>query len=150
MSKKIAFPKSLFLANILVKVVLVMLVISLFCIPICTDWYDAVSGQPPIETELNICFYTVIAFAFAAVWKLNALLAHISKQETFVEENVKALRIISWCCYAIAGVFLILAYLRPLAFIVAFAAAFFGLIMQVLKNVFAMAVELKDENDFTI
>ncbi len=150
MSKQIAFPKSLFLARVLVKVVMVMLGIALFCIPICTEWYDAVSGQPPIKMQLNICLYASVGIGFAAVWMLQSLLSHITKQEIFVRENVTALRVISWCCYAIAIIFLYLAFLRSLAFIVSFAAGFFGLIMQVLKNVFSTGVDLQDENNFTI
>ena len=38
--------------------------------------------------------------------------------------------------------------LRP--FPKAFAAAFFGLILRVLKNVFARAVTLQEEADYTI
>lgn len=143
-------PKSLFLSRILVKVVMLLCVAALFCIPICTEWYDAVSAQEPIAPLLNVCGYLCIGIGFLAVWQLDALLRRIHAQEIFVEKNVSALRIISWCCFGIAVVLLVLSFWRMLAFIVAFAAAFFGLIMRVLKNVFALAVELRQENDFTI
>ena len=41
------------------------------------------------------------------------------------------------------------AYYIPF-FFVAIAAGFVGLIVRVIKNVFAEAIALKDENDFTI
>ena len=60
------------------------------------------------------------------------------------------LRIISWCCFGIAALFFVLTFFRMLALIITFAAALFGMIMRVLKNVFELAVELRQENDFTI
>ena len=35
-------------------------------------------------------------------------------------------------------------------FVVVIAAAFFGLILRVIKNVFEQAIVIKEENDFTI
>ena len=67
-----------------------------------------------------------------------------------VSENVSAMRGLSWCCVAVcvitgvAGIFYF-----PFFFVFA-ASGFFALILRVIKNVFAYAVDVKDENDYTI
>lgn len=142
--------RSLKLTRLLNIATIFLGVAALFCIPICTEWYDAVSGQEPIRNLLNVIFYLTVFLALIALWKLNGLLSRIIHQQIFVSENVTVLRIISWCCFGISALFLFLTFYRFLAFIVAFAAGFFGLIIRVLKNVFELAVNLREEQDFTI
>lgn len=142
--------RSLLLSRALTWAVLILAGSALFFIPVVTDWYDAVSGKEPIKLVLNICFYICDAFAILAVWELNVLLTNISKQELFTDRNVKCVRIISWCCFGVAAVFCVLTFWRLLALMVAFIAAFVGLILRVVKNMLAAAKELREENDFTI
>ena len=141
---------SLRLTRYLTIGVIFLCVAAAFCIPICTEWYDAVSGQEPIHNLLNVILYISDALGLISMWELNGMLKRISKQEIFTAENVKVLRVISWCCFGIAALSFFLAFFRMLAFFVGFAAGFFGMIMRVLKNVFELAVEMRQENDFTI
>ncbi len=150
MSKQWKPTHSLFLSRILVMAVFCLLIALLFCIPLITEWYDSVSGQEPIALVLNICLYLSDAAGFAAAFSLHRLLGNIRKQEIFVDANVTCLRVISWCCFGLALVFFVLGFRRSLAWLITFAAAFFGLIMRVLKNVFQLAVEMRKENDYTI
>lgn len=150
MSKQWKPSHSLYLSRLLVMVVFCLLIGMLGWIPFLTEWYDAVSGHPPIRLLLNIVLYLSDAIGFAAVFHLHRLLNNIRKQEIFVDSNVTCLRVISWCCFGIAVLFLVLGFWRSLAWLITFAAGFFGLIMRVLKNVFALAVEMRQENDYTI
>lgn len=85
---------------------------------------------------------TVRPVAFAA--------QHQRGQRFLSRENVSILRLLSWCCIA-AGLVCLFSALYYMPFlIVSAAAAFVGLILRVVKNVFAEAVRLKDENDYTI
>lgn len=95
-------------------------------------------------------FYLCAAFAFTALFYLNRLLKNIAEDRIFIEENVKILRILSWCCYFVGIVMAVYSFEAYPFVIIAAAAAFFGLIIRVLKNVFAKAVEIKEENDGTI
>ena len=81
---------------------------------------------------------------------LHRLLRNISEEEVFIQENVRSLRIMSWCLIAAALVYLVGSLFDWYLVVFAAAAAFVGLILRVVKNVFAQAVELKNENDFTI
>ncbi len=143
--------KSLFLSRILVKVVFVLLIAAIFCIPVCADWYDAVSGHAdPVFLPLCIVLYLSVALGFVLDLSLHRLLHNIAKQEVFTDANIRCLRVIAWCCFGVAILFAVLAFWRPLVMIVAFAGAFFGLILRVLKNVMEQAVRLREEQDYTI
>lgn len=85
-----------------------------------------------------------------ALYHLYRLLIEIEHKNVFTLQNIRHLRILSWCCTAAAVICLASAfYYLPFLF-VAIAAAFMALILRVIKNVFVEAHEIKSENDFTI
>lgn len=101
-------------------------------------------------TGFYIVFYTCTVLAFTALFFLNKLLSNISAEKVFIDENVKFIRLLSWCCYLVGIVLAVYSFWAYPFVVIAAAAAFFGLIMRVLKNVFAKAVEIREENDGTI
>ena len=94
--------------------------------------------------------YTACVPATVALWGLNRLLTNIENGQVFIYENVNIMRILSWRCIT-AGIICLVStsYYMPFL-IIAAAAGFVGLILRVVKNVFAQAVEIKEYNDFTI
>lgn len=81
---------------------------------------------------------------------LYRLLRRIELEQVFIIANVEYLRRISWSCFAGAAISMASsAYYFPWIF-VAVAAAFMGLIVRVVKNIVAQAVELKNESELTI
>lgn len=141
---------SLRLTTIINWVAFATVVFLMFFIPVMARWYDDVSMTPPIFLPLCICLYLSAGQGLVVLLTLGRLLHNLNRDRIFVTQNVTCLRIISWCCFGISLVFLGLAWFRSLGLLVAFAAAFFGLILRVLKNVFARAVALQDEADYTI
>ncbi|MDR2296572.1 MAG: DUF2975 domain-containing protein [Clostridiales Family XIII bacterium] len=96
-------------------------------------------------------YYACCVPALVALFLLDRLLRNIKGGLVFTEGNVRALRAISWCCFAEALILTIAALrLAPILLAVAVVVAFFGLILRVVKNVIDAAVALKSENDFTI
>lgn len=88
--------------------------------------------------------------AAVLLYCLYRLLHSIEHEEVFISANVEYLRRISWCCFAGAIIcFASTLYYFPWIF-VAVAAAFMGLIVRVIKNIIAQAVELKNESEYTI
>lgn len=81
---------------------------------------------------------------------LNRILSNVKTGAVFTAGTVKMLRVISYCCFAAAVIFAVLGIWRLLALLLCFAAAFVGLLLRVLKNVFQQAVLIREENDFTI
>ncbi len=95
-------------------------------------------------------YYTFCIPALVALIALDRLLASVKRGEVFTAGNVRYLRIISWSCFAAAVVLLVSTLVSIVFFVLAILAAFFGIILRAVKNLFAAAVTLKDENDFTI
>ncbi len=96
------------------------------------------------------CFYPSAVFAYTTLYCLIKLLFNIKKQEIFISRNVSYLRIISWCCFAVALITLIGGFYYVPFLLIAVAAAFVGLMLRVVKNVMQNAVEIKEENELTI
>lgn len=106
---------------------------------------------PAVEIVLLVLGYLCAALAFWMLYNLYRFLGRLEQGEVFVPQTVLALRRISWCCTWAAVLCLpvgIWIYL-PFAFL-AVAAGFMALLVRVLKNAFAQAVQMKDELDYTI
>lgn len=143
--------RSVVVTAVLIKTAMVLCVIALFIMPYAADRYDEISiYSDSVKVPLMVTFYICAAVGFVILFVLDKLVSNIRKKQVFTDENVKYLRILSYCCFIITIVTLIFARLRIMAFIVTFAAAFFGLILRVIKNCFAEAIRLREENDFTI
>ena len=148
--------KSLNLSILLVRILFVLIIILALCVPIMVRWYDIVSPdrtgiiEGSVFWPLSICLYLSAVCGEVCLYHLHKLLKNIKNAIVFKPENCKHLRYISWCCLLVAIPFGIFGFWRFLGFFVAFAAAFFGLVLRVLKNVFVRAVEIQEENDYTI
>ena len=126
--------KSLTLSLWVVRIFMVVLVAAVFFLPSLLDWYLEFSVRPD----------SII------LWFLNKLLSNIRRDDVFIEGNVHCLRVISWSCFAVGVIYLILGISFPFSLLIGIAATFIWLILRVLKNVFAQAVVIKAENDYTI
>ena len=141
---------SVMITSILVKAVFVLIIVCCIFAPFIVRIYDnrifALFG-------MSVYLPTIITLYLAAlviVIALDRLLSNIRQGKVFTSGNVKILRLISYCCFAVSVIFIYFSILRPFAWLVVIAAAFFGLILRVIKNVFEQAIVIKEENDFTI
>ncbi len=144
---------SVMITSILVKAVFVLIIVCCIFAPFIVRVYDngiiALTGSS-VYLPMIITLYLAAAVALVIVVALDRLLSNIRHDKVFVPGNVKILRLISYCCFAVSVIFIYFSILRPFAWLVVIAAAFFGLILRVIKNVFEQAIEIKEENDFTI
>ncbi len=125
-------------------------VVCLPFVPLIARWYDTYSNKPSIYVPFIACVYTALVPAGIIIYLLNSLLTNISKGRVFEHDNVKILRIISYCCFAISAVSVVMTFWRLLGGLLVLAFAFMGLLLRVLKNVFEQAVVLREENDLTV
>ena len=143
--------RSIAITSALIQVAIVLCAAALFLMPYAAKMYEQISFQRDnVTVPLLITFYVCAAFGFVILFVLNKLIKNIGSEKVFIDENVKLLKILSYCCFAIAVVTLIFARFRILVFVITFAAAFIGLILRVIKNCFTEAIRLREENDFTI
>ena len=94
--------------------------------------------------------YMILAVVVAADVMLFVLLLRVKKGMVFTSVSTELVRGISWCCFLLGAVFCALGIYFQLAFILAFAAAFLGICLRVVKNVLEEATEIKEENDLTV
>ena len=115
-------------------------------------WYSGIrfEGASSYTVMLAATIYVISVPAWICLWNLRRLLMNIMSEKPFVEENVRYLRIVSWCCAAAAIVCLVSGCYYFTFFIVSAAAAFMMLIVRIVKNVFRQAVDMKSELDLTI
>lgn len=146
--------KSIILSSCIIKAVYVAAAVCCFAAPFMVRYYDDTvqisHGLPSVFVPLLVTLYCVVPPAVGALICLDLLLHNIRKGRPFIAQNVKLLRIISYCCFGVSAVFVYFSFLKPFAFVIVFAAAFIGLILRVVKNCFEQAVAIREENDFTI
>ena len=139
--------RSLLLSRVCVWVFTVLLAALLLTAPWFWNWILWRSSVRMVYIGVT---YASGVPAAVVLFCLHRLLRNISEEEVFIQENVRSLRIMSWCLIAAALVYLVGSLFDWYLVVFAAAAAFVGLILRVVKNVFAQAVELKNEYDFTI
>lgn len=144
-------PKSIYLSSILIKLFMLVLVISIFTLPFIVSWYiDIANKEQIIYWPLLITLYASLVPASIALFCLNRLLENAKKDLVFVTNNVKSMRILSWCCFAVTIIFSVFGFYYILSLLISIMAALVGLMFRILKNIFEQAIAIKEENDFTI
>ncbi|MBP1760488.1 MAG: hypothetical protein H6Q64_30 [Firmicutes bacterium] len=144
--------KSIGLSKLCILLFIIALIIVVVSAPWLTHWFVGFSQNDLGGTE-SFFMATIYLGSIPAAYLLYNLLTLIRRIETgevFIAANVERLRRISWSCFLGAGLALVSTfYYIPWLFVFV-AAAFMGLIVRVVKNVVAQAVELKNEADYTI
>ena len=144
--------RSILLSKICIVLFLLVLLAVLFIAPWLLRWdgYTAAAVGRENEGYFLISLYSCGAMALILLIKLYSLVFNIGKAEVFIHKNVSLLRHISWLCYGASFISLVsTAYFFPWL-IIGIAAAFMGLIVRIVKNVMQQAIEIKEENEFTI
>lgn len=113
-------------------------------------WKENGAAIQDVSTLFIACFYPCALFAYVTLYSLLRVLFNIKKEDIFVSSNVKYLRRISWCCFAVAIITLVGGFFYVPFLLIAVAAAFMGLMLRIIKNVMQNAVEINEENELTI
>lgn len=154
---------SVMLSIVVCFAVAAALTVALFIGPwAIRNWFIFIRGWSGAEPNLQqlllvfkITFYPCAVFGYVTLYSLIRLLFHIRREDIFIHQNVTYLRRISWCCFAVALITLVVGVLDFNSFTVPFiavaaAAGFVGLMLRVVKNVMQAAVEIREENELTI
>lgn len=99
---------------------------------------------------LILCLYLCNIPAIVLLCAMNRLLKNLQAGDVFIPANVRLLHRIALCCF-IACVLCLAGCLcfLPLG-IVSIAVGFMGLIVRIVRDVFAQAVPMRDELDLTV
>ena len=124
----------------------------LLFLPSLLDWYMTLRpgmGAVP-RLALMLGFYCSAPAVFFALWELDRMLRAILGRQVFVWRNVKSISRVRWCCLAVSLICLPAAcFYTPIIFM-SIIMFFLTLILSVLANVMAAAVEIREENDLTV
>ena len=134
-----------------IRIIFLIVAALLFAMPALVQWYKAFRELGPRSAEaILIGFYCCAPVIFYALWCIERLVRNILKDQVFIHPNVSYLRRLRWCC-ALVGLICIPAacFYMPLIFLV-IIMLFLAVVVSVVKNVLAAAVELREENDLTI
>lgn len=146
-----AHTKSARLTLCLTFLILIAVMAAAVTLPCLTDWYIRKTGRKEeLRTVIMTVCYICLPAALAALYSLIRLLKNILDGEIFIQGNVLHLRLLSWYCGAVSLITLAAGYFYLPFYLVGLAAVFFTLILRVIKNVFAAAIEIKTENELTV
>ena len=139
------------IASIIATALLTVLVIAaVIFLPQIMQVYSKMRDGIDV-TGLMIALYVSALPGLLCSVLLMKLLFNIRAGAIFVKKNVTILQILSYCCMFVGVEYIAICYRRYIAMIfVGFAALFIGLILRVIKNVFDKAIEIREENDYTI
>lgn len=130
-----------------------VLAVLAFVFPSVVTWYFTTYGQSlVVETirRLMLAFYICLPVGFAALGLLAKILSNLRKELLFIRQNAICFRWLSVCALYVGvtcvatGIF----YLPLL--LIAVAAFFIGLLLQVLVRLLLTACDLSEENSLTI
>ena len=153
--------KSTVCSLVCTRAVMVLLIIAAVFLPKLIGYYFSSNAAYRVSylgaamdqaggTTLMVTLYLCCIPAAAALICLDRLLSNIMKGSIFIDRNVKFLRVISWCCFLVGAILLILVRYYIFFICAAIIVALMGLIVRVVKNVIEEAVVIKKENDYTI
>ena len=91
-----------------------------------------------------------VPVALFALWTMDRLVGNVLKKQVFVTENVSLIRRIRWCCAGVSGLCIVPAWFYPPLWLMVVIMAFLALVVSLVKNIMAAAVELREENDLTV
>ena len=124
----------------------------LFTLPAFLDWY--VTLRPAMRESARWAllggFYCSAPAVFLALWELDRMLRCILGRQVFIWPNVRSISRVRWCCLAVSLVCLPAAFYYPPIIFMSIIMFFLTLILSVLANVMAAAVEIREENDLTV
>lgn len=129
----------------------VAVVIMVFAFPPLLRWYSGIRPFRDYGQEaLTIAFYCCVPVVLFALWCIDRLVTNVLREEVFVETNTGYIRRIRWCCVGVSVICLPASvFYPPLVFMVVIMA-FLALVVSMVKNIMAAAIELREENDLTI
>ena len=133
------------------RVIFVSVAALAFLLPWLMDLYIAAR---PLDSDAQkaifLAYYACTPVVLFALWNIEWLVRRILAGEVFIANNVRRISRLRWCCLLVSLICLPATFFYlPLLFMVVIMG-FLGLVVSVVANVMAAAVEIREENDMTI
>ena len=133
------------------SVIFVSVAALAFLLPWLMDLYIAAR---PLDSDAQkaifLAYYACTPVVLFALWNIEWLVRRILAGDVFIPNNVRRISRLRWCCLLVSLICLPATFFYlPLLFMVVIMG-FLGLVVSVVANVMAAAVEIREENDMTI
>ena len=128
---------------------ILLVLMMIWCYPIA-KWVIGDRNAGTSTLAAVIAFYSCCPAAWYALFGITRILKNVLKDQVFTDDTVRILRRLSWCCAFVALVSAVAFFFYKVFSVFALGAALMMLILRVLKNVMAKAVEIKKENELTV
>lgn len=157
--------KSVGILKVIIKICYILLAAVVFVtwfITTGTITWDGDSFKLIEEFQVRLLsfpFYAVVPAGYAALVCIDKLLTNIKKDLVFEAETLKYLNIISYACVYASVVGIVSVVISLVSdvydFIIVFSLLslgelFMAIVLQVIKQVFRKAIDIKEENELTI
>ena len=114
-------------------------------------WYQTLRQLPwQVCAVIMGGFYCCVPAVLYALWCIERLLVNVLRENVFIPANVRCIRRIRWCCAWVSLLCLGAGLAYPPLLFLAVIMVFLALMVSVVKNVMAAAVEIREENDLTV
>lgn len=157
--------KSVGILKVIIKICYILLAAVVFVmwfITTGTITWDGDSFKLIEEFQVRLLsfpFYAVVPAGYAALVCIDKLLTNIKKDLVFEAATLKYLNIISYACVYASVVGIVSVVISLVSdvydFIIVFSLLslgelFMAIVLQVIKQVFRKAIDIKEENELTI
>lgn len=157
--------KSVDILKVIIKICYILLAAVVFVmwfITTGTITWDGDSFKLIEEFQVRLLsfpFYAVVPAGYVALVCIDKLLTNIKKDLVFEAETLKYLNIISYACVYASVVGIVSVVISLVSdvydFIIVFSLLslgelFMAIVLQVIKQVFKKAIDIKEENELTI
>ena len=133
------------------RIIAAAVIVLVFVFPSLLRWYSGIRPFRDYGQEaLTVAFYLCVPVVEYALWCIDRLVINVLVQEIFVEKNTGYIRRIRWCCVGVSGICLPASVFYPPLIFMVVIMAFLALVVSMVKNIMAAAVEMREENDLTI
>ena len=128
---------------------------SVLALAILLPWLmDLYIAARPLDSDAQkaifLAYYACTPVVLFALWNIEWLVRRILAGDVFIPNNVRRISRLRWCCLLVSLICLPATFFYlPLLFMVVIMG-FLGLVVSVVANVMAAAVEIREENDMTI
>lgn len=130
-----------------------VLALLIFTLPHILDhYYEMTVGFNAEEIIRRIlwAFYLCVPAGFTALVLLAKILSNLRVEKLFVRQNAICFRCLSICALYVAIVCIVTGIVYLPLLVIAVAALFIGLLLQVLVRLLLTACEISEENQLTI
>ncbi len=140
--------KSIKVSLILTYIFMFLLIAGIISLPWLVQWYVEICHRKPgLPTTIMLTCYPCVPFAAVCLWSLRTFLKNLLDDKINTLQNVSMLNRISWCCFGIMAIMLISGRFYLPFYVCAICAAFLGLILRIVKNLFHIQIEKEKSKD---